>query len=181
MGIRTTHWVDNWGLCGQHATKIERMNRTSTTLGWSFSPNTTTPNKTQPYQMCLQGSLWKILGVFFVSKCLNNACLSQLKVVLSMKSPVNKKQIQILTGRLATLNRFISKYLDLLHLFFSALKSASKNGWSGDFQKSFDSIKQYLTEPHILSQPLPGEELFMYLAISIHTVNSVLLRIENGT
>lgn len=98
-----------------------------------------------------------------------------------MESHASKKQIQILMGRLATLNRFISKYLDRLHPFFSALKSASNGKWNEDCQKAFDSVKHYLTEPFILSQPLPGKELFMYLVVFTCAVNTILLRVENGT
>lgn len=98
-----------------------------------------------------------------------------------MESPANKKQIQVLTGRLTTLNRFISKYSDCLHPFFTTLRSASKNEWNEDCQKAFDGIKQYLTEPPILNQPLLGEELFMYLAVSQYVVSTVLLKVENGT
>lgn len=95
--------------------------------------------------------------------------------------PTNKKQIQILKGRLLTLNRFISKYSNRMHQFFLALESALKKGWNEDCQKAFDSIKQYLTEPSILSQQLPDEKLYIYLATSAHVVSTVLLIIENET
>ena len=52
----------------------------------------------------------------------------QVKAIKQMQPLVIKKQIQTLIGKLAALNRFISKYLDRLLLFFTALKGASKKG-----------------------------------------------------
>ena len=44
----------------------------------------------------------------------------------------------------------------------------------------FKDLNYYLTSPPILSRPEPKEDLYMYLAVSDHTVSSVLLRHQEG-
>ena len=46
----------------------------------------------------------------------------QLSAILNMKSPTCIKEVQILNGRLATLNRFLSRSMDKCKPFFQALK-----------------------------------------------------------
>ncbi|KAK3027489.1 hypothetical protein RJ639_040290 [Escallonia herrerae] len=38
--------------------------------------------------------------------------------------------------------------------------------WTAECQNSFEALKEYLTAPPLLSKPLAGEELFLYLAIA---------------
>ena len=44
----------------------------------------------------------------------------------------------------------------------------------------FKDFKSYLASPPILSQPEPKEDLYMYLAVSVHAVSSVLIRQHKG-
>ncbi|KAK3001955.1 hypothetical protein RJ639_020249 [Escallonia herrerae] len=48
--------------------------------------------------------------------------------------------------------------------------------WTDECQTSFDKLKEYLTSPPLLSKPIPGEDLFLYLAISESAVSAVLIR-----
>ncbi|KAI5348608.1 hypothetical protein L3X38_001495 [Prunus dulcis] len=62
--------------------------------------------------------------------------------------------------------------LEIYHkckLFFKALKK-------GQFQ----NLKTYLTSPPLLSKPDPGEDLYVYLAVSNSAVSSALIREELG-
>ena len=45
-------------------------------------------------------------------------------------------------------------------------------------QKAFQDLKAYLTATPLLSPSIPGEELYLYLAVSLHAVSSVLIREE---
>lgn len=45
---------------------------------------------------------------------------------------------------------------------------------------AFKDLKSYLASPRILSQPEPEEDLYMYLAVSDHAVNLVLIRQQEG-
>ena len=45
-------------------------------------------------------------------------------------------------------------------------------------QKAFQDLKAYLTVAPLLSPSIPGEELYLYLTVSTHTVSSMLIREE---
>ena len=45
-------------------------------------------------------------------------------------------------------------------------------------QKAFQDLKAYLTATPLLSSSIPGEELYLYLAMSPHVVSSALIREE---
>ena len=96
----------------------------------------------------------------------------QAKAIMQMQPAIMKKQIQALTGKLAALNRFISRYSDRLRLFFTALKGVSLEGWGPERGKALDAIKQYLASPLTLSQPIEGKEL----VTSATTVSVALVR-----
>ena len=93
-----------------------------------------------------------------------------------MKSPQNIKEVQSLTGRVAALNRFISKATDKCLPFFRVLKKAFE--WTDECQKAFQDLKMYLVAAPLLSPSVMGEELFLYLAVTTHAVSSVLIREE---
>ena len=45
-------------------------------------------------------------------------------------------------------------------------------------QKAFQNLKVYFTTTPLLSLSTPGEELYLYLAVSLHAVSSTLIREE---
>ena len=45
-------------------------------------------------------------------------------------------------------------------------------------QKAFEDLKVYLTMALLLSPSIPGEELYLYLPVSLHAVSSALVREE---
>ena len=100
--------------------------------------------------------------------------LDQIKVVMETFSLSSKKELQRLTSRLVAFRRFIARFIDKLRHFFLALKGVSTIGWTSDCEQAFGEIKRYLMQPPILSNPQPGEELYMYLAISDCVVSVVL-------
>ena len=55
---------------------------------------------------------------------------SKIKAILEMSSPKSLREIQALTGRLATLNRFISKAIDKCKPFFEAIKKGKGEHWN---------------------------------------------------
>ena len=52
------------------------------------------------------------------------ANLEKIKVILNMKPPQSIKEVQSLTGRVAALNKFVSKATDKCLPFFKVLKKA---------------------------------------------------------
>ena len=117
----------------------------------------------------------KFLG-FMVSHRGIEANPDKIQAILNMEPPRNIKEVQSLTGRVATLNRFVSKAIDKCLPFFKVLKKAFE--WTDGCQKAFQDLKAYLTAASLLSLSIPGEELYLYLAVSPYAVSSVLIRKE---
>ncbi|CAL2270892.1 unnamed protein product [Prunus armeniaca] len=103
---------------------------------------------------------------------------NQIKAILDMKSPAITKKIQSLTSRAAALNRFLSRSTDKCRPFFKALKKGHKDKWDDECEVAFQNLKTYLTSPLLLSKSIPGENLYIYLAVSDSTVSSALIREE---
>ena len=95
---------------------------------------------------------------------------------MDMEPPKNIKEVQSLTGRVAALNRFVSKATDKCLPFFKILRKAFY--WTDQCQKAFQDLKVYLTTASLLSPSIPGEELYLYLVVSPHAVSLALIREE---
>ena len=87
------------------------------------------------------------------------------------------KEMQSLTGRVAALNRFVSKATDKCLLFFKTMKKAF--AWTEEWETAFQELKHYLSNPSLLSSSKVGEDLFLYLAVSVTAVSVALIREEN--
>ncbi|KAL5568387.1 hypothetical protein UlMin_024962 [Ulmus minor] len=97
-----------------------------------------------------------------------------------MESPRKVKEVQSLTGRVAALNRFISRATDKCQPFFHALRKGKDFSWTAECEQSFQELKTYLGRPPLLSKPQEGESLILYLAVSKGAVSSALVREEEG-
>ncbi|KAK3003723.1 hypothetical protein RJ639_019794 [Escallonia herrerae] len=74
--------------------------------------------------------------------------------------------------------RFLSKSAERCLPFFKALKNIKNFEWTTECQALFDALKEYLASPPLLSKPVSGEELFLYLAVAKSAVSAVLVREE---
>ena len=90
-----------------------------------------------------------------------------------MVSPRTVKDIQKLTGRIAALNRFVSRATDKCLPFFKTLKKAF--AWIDECEAPFQDLKRYLSNPPLLSSSKEGENLYLYLAVSNTTVSAALI------
>ena len=117
----------------------------------------------------------KFLG-FMVSHRGIEANPKKIKAILDMKPPQNIKEVESLTGQVIVLNRFVSKATDKCLPFFRVLKRAFE--WMNECQIAFQDLKMYLITALLLSPSVMGEELFLYLAVTPHTVSSALIREE---
>ncbi|KAK3023067.1 hypothetical protein RJ639_043082 [Escallonia herrerae] len=75
---------------------------------------------------------------------------------------------------------FVSKSIVRCLPFFKALKKIKDFEWTDECQAYFEALKSYLTTPPLLSKPLVGEELFLYLAIAESAISAVLVREQSG-
>ncbi|KAL5537985.1 hypothetical protein UlMin_045753 [Ulmus minor] len=121
----------------------------------------------------------KFLG-FMVNHRGIEANPAKIQALLDMESPRKVKEVQSLTGRVAALNRFISRATDKCQPFFRALRKGKDFLWTAECEQSFQELKTYLGRPPLLSKPQEGESLILYLAVSKGAVSSALIREEEG-
>ena len=107
--------------------------------------------------------------------------LDKIEALAKMVSPRTLKDVQRLTGCLASLSRFIAKSTDRCLPFFKALKKGKGVEWNEDCEKAFQALKGYLGQAPLLSKPVAGETLYIYLSVSKAATSSVLVRQEMGT
>ena len=131
--------------------------------------------KLNPLKCAFGVSAEKFLG-FMVTQRRIEANPAQLTAILQSPAPSSKKEIQRLTGRLAALERFISRFIDRLKPFFTTLRGASRAKWGEECDRAFAAIKQYLTEPPILISLEAGDTLYLYLAASDIAVSAALFK-----
>ncbi|KAK4398068.1 Retrovirus-related Pol polyprotein from transposon.6 [Sesamum angolense] len=103
----------------------------------------------------------------------------KINAIMDMSPPKSIREVQKLAGRLAALNRFISRSADKGLPFFKILRGGPKFEWSKNSQEHFDELKKYLVSPPLLTKPETGETLYLYLAVSKNAVGSVLVWQEN--
>ncbi|KAL5563381.1 hypothetical protein UlMin_033128 [Ulmus minor] len=121
----------------------------------------------------------KFLG-FMVNHRGIEANPAKIQALLDMELPRKVKEVQSLTGRVAALNRFISRATDKCQPFFRALRKGKDFSWTAECEQSFQELKTYLGRPLLLSKPQEGESLILYLAVSKGAVSSALVREEEG-
>ena len=101
---------------------------------------------------------------------------AQLKAILQLPALSSKKGVQQLTGRLAALGHFISRFTERLKPFFTTLRGANLAKWNKECDRAFVAIKQYLIKPPILVCPKAGDTLYLYLAASDIAVSAALFK-----
>ncbi|XP_060202687.1 uncharacterized protein LOC132631104 [Lycium barbarum] len=89
------------------------------------------------------------------------------------------KAVQKLTEKLAALSRFISRSSEKSHQFFSLLKRKKDFKWMPKSQQSLRDLKKYLSNVSLLSKPLEGEQLLVYLVVSKVAENKALLSMSS--
>ena len=125
--------------------------------------------------MCFGVKKGKFLGCLVSTKGIE-ANPSKIEAILRMEPPSTKKGAQRLAGRLASLNRFISRSAERNLPFFEILKSVEVFQWGLVQQKAFEEFKQYLIDLTTLTPPSPGAPLLLYVAASHSAVSAALVQ-----
>ncbi|CAL8085979.1 unnamed protein product [Prunus armeniaca] len=100
----------------------------------------------------------KFLG-FMISQRGIEANPKKIKAIIDMETLKTQKDIQNLTGRVA------------------AMKGGKHHiAWTAECDQAFQDLKNYMSKAPLLSKPLPGEVLLLYLSVSNTAVSSVLIR-----
>ena len=105
---------------------------------------------------------------------------NQIKVNNNLQPPWNPKKVQKLTGMTAALNQFISRLADRCRPFYQLLHKWKKFEWTEKCSSAFQQLKEYLSRPPIMSKLEEEEVLFTYIAVALHMVSLVLIRVDDG-
>ena len=115
----------------------------------------------------------KFLG-FMVSQRGIEVNPEKVRAIMELEPSKTVKAVQSLNGKVAALNRFVSKATDKCLPFFRVLKKSFE--WTDECQKAFEDLKKYLSSPPLLSLSVPGEELYLYIAVLQAAVSAALVR-----
>jgi hypothetical protein len=58
---------------------------------------------------------------------------------------------------------------------FKILKKADKFVWDEEAHKAFEALKYILTTPPIMTPPIPGETLLLYISATTNVVSTILI------
>ncbi|XP_020229889.1 uncharacterized protein LOC109810756 [Cajanus cajan] len=95
-----------------------------------------------------------------------------------MRSPQNHKEVQRLTGRLASLSRFIPKLAEKAKPIFNLLKKPKDFHWDDRCEQAFSDFKNFLSSPPILTKPQAQTDLLLYLAVMDNAISATLMQAD---
>ncbi|KAL2228596.1 UNVERIFIED_CONTAM: Retrovirus-related Pol polyprotein from transposon 17.6 [Sesamum indicum] len=121
----------------------------------------------------------KFLG-YMVSERGIEANSAKIQAIMNLRSPASIKEVQKLTGKIASLSRFISRSADRSLPFFKVLRKSKNFTWTTECDQALQELKEYLTKPPLLANLKEGETLLLYLGVSENAVSSVLVRKEGN-
>ena len=98
------------------------------------------------------------------------------KAIISIVEPSTKKEVQKLTGRIAALNKFISKLAECSLPLFKALRGGDKLDWGPEQSRACQQLKNYLSTKLMVIVPDPEAPLLLYVVASDHAVSGVLVQ-----
>jgi hypothetical protein len=99
----------------------------------------------------------------------------KILAITDMGAPATIKDVQKLTGCMAALNRFISRLGERGLPFFKLLKCQDKFQWTEEAERALQDLKHHLQSPPVLTAPLPGEDLLLYITATTHVVSSSIV------
>ncbi|XP_045791855.1 uncharacterized protein LOC123886594 [Trifolium pratense] len=121
----------------------------------------------------------KFLGFMLTNRGIE-ANPEKCQAIIDMRSPTSVKEVQTLTGRIAALSRFLSCAGEKGFHFFTSLRKNERFSWTPECEEAFRQLKEFLASPPILTRPLPGNTLYLYLAVSDRALSSALVQEVEG-
>ena len=97
-----------------------------------------------------------------------------------MKSPTTAKEVQRLTGRIASLTKFMVASAQKALPFFSLLKKGNTFELTSESEAAFDEFKKYLYCPPILSKPEARKPQLLYLSVNSAAIAGAMVREDSG-
>jgi hypothetical protein len=116
----------------------------------------------------------KLLG-FIISNWGIEANPVKILAITDMGASATIKDVQKLTGCMAALNRFISRLGERALPLFKLLKRQDKFQWTEEAERTLHDLKHHLQSPPVLTAPLPGQDLLLYIAATTYVVSSSII------
>jgi hypothetical protein len=117
----------------------------------------------------------KVLGCLVSTKGIE-ANPDKIRALVEMQDPVSVKDVQKLTGRVVSLNRFFPRAPKRSLPFFQVLRSAKNFQWSEPQKRAFQELKDYLSNMTKLCPPELKSPLLLYVSASNSAVSAVLVQ-----
>ncbi|RDY01387.1 Retrovirus-related Pol polyprotein from transposon 17.6, partial [Mucuna pruriens] len=122
----------------------------------------------------------KFLGFLLTERGIE-ANPKKCQAVIKMRSPQNVKEVQQLMGRITALSRFISRSAETARPIFGTLKKVENFVWTEECEEAFLRFKAMLASPPVLTRPVEGIPLHLYIYVSDATVSVVLVQEREGS
>jgi len=119
----------------------------------------------------------KFLGFMLTQRGIE-ANPEKCQAIIDMRSPANIKEVQRLVGRLTAISRFLPKLADKTIPMIQLLKKSTKFTWDDTCEQNFNTLKQLLTTPPVLTKPNLSLPLIMY---TTNAVSSALVQERDNT
>ena len=87
----------------------------------------------------------------------------------------SKKSIQVMNDMLTSLSHFVARSTQHALPFFKLLHKEETFEWTEECEQALCHLKQSLSQPPVLSRPVDGEPLFLYLAVSNEAISVALI------
>jgi len=150
---------------GQHTTDLEELFATISKYRLKLNP-----------EKCVFGvEAWKFLGFMLTERGIE-ANPDKYAAIIAMRSPTLVKEVQQLTGKMASFSRFVSAGGEKGHLYFQCLKRNSRFAWTNECEAAFLKLKEYLATPPVLCKPQVRVPLRLYFAVIEWAISSVLVQ-----
>ncbi|XP_074318673.1 uncharacterized protein LOC141655495 [Silene latifolia] len=102
---------------------------------------------------------------------------SKIKGIMEMSYPETEKEIQGFLGRVQYISRFVAKLTMICEPISKKLKVGEHVMWDDQCQAAFDKVKEVLYSPPVLSLPIAGLLLLLYLTVTDTAMGAMLAQI----
>jgi len=109
------------------------------------------------------------------------ANLDKCQVVIEMRSPKTFKEIQRLTGRIASLIRFLPWIAEKARPIMNLLKKTKKFKWDQEYEQAFQNLKLTLATLPLLIKLDSLKSLIIYPLVSGKAISTVTIQENKGT
>ncbi|GKF25600.1 hypothetical protein Tco_0081494 [Tanacetum coccineum] len=123
----------------------------------------------------------KLWGYIVTSKGIR-ANPEKTKAVLDMPYPSSLKKMQRLSGKLAALNRFLSKAAERVLPYLDTLKKCANKKdfcWTTAAKEAFQAMKKLIAEIPMLTSLMKDEELMVCYENIVNRLNTVSIKVKS--